>query len=152
VRIYLNVSCLNRPFDDQEQSRIRLEAAAVGMIFEGFDEGQWVHVSSEIAQIEIAAIPDPERRERVNLLLPEVSRIVMLGPAHFVRGKELESLGFKAADALHIAGAEDAAADVLLSCDDRFCRTAERQSKRLGVRVCNPLTWLEEVEHAADST
>jgi predicted nucleic acid-binding protein len=152
VKIYLNVSCLNRPFDDQEQTRIRLEAAAVGMIFERFDEGEWTHLSSEIAQIEIAAIPDPERRERVLLLLPEVSKIVMLTPALFVRGKELELLGFKAADALHIAGAEEAAADVLLSCDDRFCMTAKRQSKRLRVRVHNPLTWLDEVEHAADST
>jgi hypothetical protein len=27
--IYLNVCCLNRPFDDQTQERIRLEAEAV---------------------------------------------------------------------------------------------------------------------------
>lgn len=26
LRIYLNVSCLNRPFDDQEQPRIRLHS------------------------------------------------------------------------------------------------------------------------------
>jgi predicted nucleic acid-binding protein len=151
VKIYLNVSCLNRPFDDQDQTRIRLEAAAVGMILERMDEGQWMHVSSEMAQIEIAANPDAQRRERVHLLLPEADQIVMLPPALYKRGAELESLGFKAADALHVAAAEEAAADVLLSCDDRFCRTAQRRTKQLRVVVRNPLDWFEEMEHAANS-
>jgi predicted nucleic acid-binding protein len=151
VKIYLNVSCLNRPFDDQEQARIRLEAAAVGMILERVDEGRWIHVSSEMARIEIAANPDPKRRARAHLLLPESASLVMLTPAIFARAAVLEGLGFKPADAVHVAAAEEAAADVLLSCDDRFCRTAERHAKRLRVRVRNPLTWLDEVEHGSDS-
>ncbi len=151
MKIYLNVSCLNRPFDDQEQARIRLEAAAVGMILERVDEGRWVHVSSEMARIEIDANPDPKRRARVHLLLPEAGQIVKLTPAIFTRAAELELLGFKAADALHVAAAEEAAADVLLSCDDRFCRTGQRQAKRLRVSLQNPLKWLDEVEHGADS-
>jgi hypothetical protein len=152
VKIYLNVSCLNRPFDDQEQARIRLEAAAVGMILERVDEGHWTHVSSEIALIEIAANPDPERRARVHLLLPDSANIVMLTPAIYARGEALETLGFKAADALHIAAAEAAKADVLLSCDDRFCRAAERNARRLHVRIRNPMAWFDEVEHAPDAT
>jgi predicted nucleic acid-binding protein len=151
VKIYLNVSCLNRPFDDQEQARIRLEAAAVGMILERFDEGQWIHVSSEMAQIEIAANPDPKRRARVGLLLPEPRNIVMLTPAIVRRASALQTLGFKPADATHVAAAEEAAADVLLSCDDRFCRAAKRHAERLRVSVSNPMNWLDEVEHADDS-
>ena len=151
MKIYLNVSCLNRPFDDQEQARIRLEAAAVGMILERVDEGRWVHVSSEMARIEIDANPDPKRRARVHLLLPEAGHIVKLTPALFARGAALELLGFKPADALHVAAAEAAAADVLLSCDDRFCRTARRHAKRLRVAVHNPLNWIDEVENGADS-
>jgi hypothetical protein len=34
VKIYLDVSCLNRPFDDQGQVRIRLETEAVTIILE----------------------------------------------------------------------------------------------------------------------
>lgn len=151
MRIYLNVSCLNRPCDDQEQARIRLEAAAVGMILERMDEGRWTHVSSEMATIEIAANPDPQRRVRVQLLLPDPAHLVMLTPAIFERGAELERLGFKPADALHLAAAEAGAAAVLLSCDDRFCRTAQRQGKKLRVAVRNPLDWFDEVEHAPDS-
>lgn len=150
MKIYLDVSCLNRPFDDQEQARIRLEAAAVGMILEKVDEGRWLHISSEMARIEIEANPDPERRARVMLLLPEPSNVVMLTRDTFVRGAALEELGFKPADAMHVAAAEEAGAYVFLSCDDRLCRAARRHARRLRVRVRTPLDWLDEVEHATD--
>lgn len=42
VRVYLDASCLNRPDDDQEQARIRLETEAISIIMERFDEGQWL--------------------------------------------------------------------------------------------------------------
>ena len=151
MKIYLNVSCLSRPFDDQEQARIRLEAAAVGMILEKVDEGQWTHVSSEMAQIEIAANPDPQKRERVRLLLPASDKIGMLTPATFARAAALEKFGFKPADAVHVAAAEELAADVLLSCDDRFCRTGARHRKGLRVALRNPLEWLKEMEDASDA-
>ena len=104
-----------------------------------------------MAQIEIAANPDPKKRKRVGLLLPETDNIVKLTPAVFARGAALELLGFKPADALHVAAAEEATADVLLSCDDRFCRTGKRHAKRLRVAIHNPLSWLDEVENAANS-
>ena len=74
----------------------------------------------------------------------------MLTAALFARGSALELLGFKPADALHVAAAEEAGADVLLSCDDRFCRAAQRNAKRLRVSIQNPLRWLNEVEHGPD--
>ncbi|HEY7156621.1 MAG TPA: PIN domain-containing protein [Gemmataceae bacterium] len=103
-----------------------------------------------MAQIEMDANPDAKRRARVRLLLPEAEQIVMLTPPLFARGAVLELLGFKPADALHVAAAEEAGADVLLSCDDRFCRAAQRHAKRLRVAVRNPLHWLNEVEHGPD--
>ncbi len=104
-----------------------------------------------MAQIEIAANPDPRRRERARLLLPESGNIVMLTPATFARAAALEKLEFKPADALHVAAAEEAAADVLLSCDDRFCRAGARHRKSLRVVIQNPLEWLREIEDAHDA-
>ena len=34
MKVYLDVSCLNRPFDDQSQARIALESQAVVLILE----------------------------------------------------------------------------------------------------------------------
>jgi hypothetical protein len=65
MRIYLDVSCLNRPFDDASQVRVRFEADAVISLFEMFDAGRHEHVSSQMAQIEIRATVDQRRRRRL---------------------------------------------------------------------------------------
>ncbi|MBC8876896.1 MAG: PIN domain-containing protein [Planctomycetes bacterium] len=148
MKIYLDVSCLNRPFDDQDQARIRIETAAVTLIFERIDAGLWQQVSSEMAVIEIDAITDADRQNRVRVLLPQLETIMKLNQATFQRSAELERLGFKPADAVHVAAAERAEADVLLSCDDRLCRLAKRRRRDLRVMVANPLDWLKEMEDA----
>jgi predicted nucleic acid-binding protein len=148
TRIYLDVSCLNRPFDDQSQVRIRLEAEAIVLILERLDVGVWRQVSSGIAVIEIDAIADEERRVNVRRFLPEPEDVHPLSKTTFERAQQLEKLGFKAADAVHVAAAEECRAEVLLSCDDRLCKLAKRHEKRLRVAVANPLTWLQEQKHA----
>lgn len=67
MKIYLDVSCLNRPFDDQSQARIRLEASAVGMILEAVEASRWSLVSSEMATIEFDANPDAARPRATSL-------------------------------------------------------------------------------------
>ena len=60
------------------------------------------------------------------------------------RGKQLEALGFKEYDALHIACAETGEADIFLTTDDAVIRRAKRLGSQLHVRVKNPDTWLQE--------
>ena len=143
--VYLDVSCLNRAFDDQTQPRVRLEAEALTVIFEMFEAGDLQHVSSGMAEVELGATSDFDRRERVRLLLPDAGRILPLTQPVFERARELEKLRMKPADAVHVAAAEAAGADVMLTCDDRLVRTAKRNSDKLLVRVENPLVWLKEV-------
>lgn len=150
MRLYLDVSCLNRPFDDQSQVRIRLETEAITLILERLDSGLWTQVSSEMALIEINAIADVDRRTRVRLLLPEETEILKLTTSTFQRVAALQRLGFKPADALHVAAAEEAGANVLLSCDERLCRLARRHRNKLKVRVANPLDWLREIGDATN--
>jgi predicted nucleic acid-binding protein len=60
------------------------------------------------------------------------------------RGVALEALGFSPTDALHVACAERAKADILLTTDDPFVSKAARYGKQLHIRVANPLVWLQE--------
>ena len=150
MKVYLDVSRLNRPFDDQSQARVRLEAEAVTIILERCDAGMWQQVSSEIARIEIDANPNAAQRARVMLLLPDEKAVLKLAESHFARAGELEAIGFKPADALHVASAEGLGADVLLSCDDRLCRLARRRRRQLHVPVANPVDWLTETGYGAD--
>jgi hypothetical protein len=40
-KIYLDTCCLNRPFDDQTQERIRLESEAMLAILSRIEKGEW---------------------------------------------------------------------------------------------------------------
>lgn len=105
-RIYLDACCLNRPFDDQRQDRVRLEAEAVLIVLGRVERGDLQWVGSEALDFEIRQAPDPERRRRVELLTRVVDHRVQLEEETVARGAELQALGFGAYDALHIACAE----------------------------------------------
>lgn len=143
-RIYLDVCCLNRPFDTQAQDRLRLEAEAVLLILKHCEAGEWQWVTSAVVSHEVAAVPNQERRSRLQQLLKGASLFVPLSDTLVARGEELHGLGLKAYDALHVACAEQAHVEVFLTTDDRLCRVATRHADRLTVRVENPLAWLQE--------
>ena len=142
MKIYLDVSCLNRPFDDQTQLRVHLEAEAVLLILDEIDAGRWEQVASRMSDLEIQAISDETRRRRVAQLLSESKMI--LSEEIFIRARELVHLKLGAADAVHTAAAEVLQADVLLTCDDRWLRKGQQLADVLLVRVANPVDWLKE--------
>jgi predicted nucleic acid-binding protein len=144
-RIYLDVCCLNRPFDDQRQERIRLEAEAVLLILGRCEAGAWQWVSSAVVEEEVNNTPSRERRSRVRNMLSGAYRTVALADAAIARAQELKAMGFRTYDALHLACAEQATVDVFLTTDDRVRRIATCHTAQLEVRVANPLEWLLEV-------
>ena len=150
MRVYLDVSCLNRPFDDQRQTRVRLESEAVTLILDRIDAGVWRLLSSEIVRIEVAAMTDRERRRRVQAFFADPDDTITLTEEVSRRAAGLMQKGFKAADALHVASAEHLSADVLLTCDDRLIRLGRRNRKELGVAILDPVAWLREVSDASN--
>lgn len=142
-RAYLDVCCLNRPFDDQSQIRIRLEAEAVLMVLAESALGTLEWLSSDIVDIEVGRTPDPERRRRVKLLAAHADEHVDVGPSELARAKQIEALGFRPYDALHLACAESANATIFLTTDDKLLRAAARSKAQLFVHVANPLDWSE---------
>ena len=144
-RVYLDVCCLNRPFDDQQQDRVRLEAEAVILILKRCESEEWQWVSSAVVRYEVDKIPNTERRNRINVLLRGAREVLPLSDSAVERGEELKRMGLKSYDALHVACAEQAQVEVLLTTDDRLVRAAARNARKLKVPVKNPLTWLQEV-------
>ena len=144
-RVYLDTCCLNRPFDDPSSDRVRLEAAAVLIILARIGAGDWEWVTSEVVAYEVAQTPAGTRRFHVQSLLQDASQVVLVGQDEVDRGEQLERMGFRDYDALHLAYAEAGAADVLLTTDDRFLRGAAQDASQIAVRVANPVDWLSEV-------
>jgi hypothetical protein len=142
--VYLDLCCLNRPFDDQHQARVRLEAEAVLGLIELARHGELNWVGSDILDLESSRNPDVDRRRRVETLLSCVTSRVAAGERERQRGRDLEAMGFAAFDALHLACAESAGASVLLTTDDRLRGRAGREKARLAVQVENPAKWYSE--------
>jgi predicted nucleic acid-binding protein len=142
MKIYLDVCCLNRPFDDQSQDRIRLEAEAVLLILARAQTEDWVWHSSEVVVDEIGQTPDTNRRERVMQFNAHAHKVYQLTEADIGRAKALNNLGFSSMDALHLACAESCDADYLLTTDDELLRRGGRLAEQLQVVVENPLPWL----------
>ena len=145
LRIYLDVCCLNRPFDDQRQDRIRLEAEAVLLILGRCETGAWQWLSSAVVEEEVNNTPSRERRARVRQMLNGAHDTSALTDVAIARAQALKAMGFRTYDALHLACAEQATVDIFLTTDDRVLRIATRHPTQLQVRVANPLVWLLEV-------
>ena len=142
MKIYLDVCCLNRPFDDHRQERIRLESEAVVAIL-GRSKTLTL-LSSEIVDLEISKIPDEDRKQKV-MLLSSISKMnIVIDDEIINRAKELTKMGFKSFDALHIACAEKGQADALLTTDDHLLKKAISHRGFIRVRLENPLRWLME--------
>lgn len=146
MRLYLDVCCLNRPFDDPTQERVRLESEAVLTILERCQRKSFTLLTSEIVDYEIGRIPDGDRKQKLRSL-KSISRVyIMVTDVIVGRSVELSELGFRAYDALHIACAEKGRADVFLTTDDSLLKRAAADMKALMVQVENPVRWvLQEV-------
>jgi len=145
MRIYLDVCCLNRPFDDQSQDRIHLEAEAILSIIKFVEKGQWTLVNSDGILYEINKIPDSERKKKVEIIISRANEHVRLEEKILERAKRLQKLGSKSLDALHVACAESAKVDIFLTTDDKLLRILRQHSDEIDVRADNPLVWIKEV-------
>jgi predicted nucleic acid-binding protein len=145
MKVYLDVCCLNRPFDDASEPRVAIEAAAVSRLLEMIDSSQLIDHSSEMARIEIERNPDLEWRRKVTSLLPPSSRIIPLSQNLLDEASRLAAMGFHLADAVHVAAARQIGVDAFLTVDDKLLRRCKRHKRQLSVRVMNPVDFLREL-------
>jgi len=141
-KIYLDCCCFNRPFDDAGIDKVRLESEAVLTIIDRGEAGLWDICKSDILLDEMIEMPDKLKLQRVLALYSAAAVNIALCDDIIKRARELSKGGIKAYDALHIASAEYAKADVLLTTDKRLINAAKNAAK---IRVLNPLVWLMEV-------
>ncbi|WP_417909645.1 PIN domain-containing protein [Candidatus Electronema sp. PJ] len=143
MKIYLDTCCLNRPFDDQSNLRVRLESEAVKMILLLCEQKQCCLISSKIAEFEIANTPDEAKRSKLKFISGLAEQIIEIDARIALRAKEFEKTGMQAFDSLHLACAETSA-DVFLTVDDKFLKLALKVED-LKVQARNPVQWLSEV-------
>ena len=122
MNVYLDTSALNRIFDDQSQPRIFLEATAMLLVFSLIEKQIISIVSSDVLIYENSQNPYAERQLFVTSVLHKARVIQRLNDRLAKRAQEIEALGIKGLDALHLACAEKLKAGYFVTCDDRIIR------------------------------
>ncbi len=147
MRVYLDTSVYNRPFDDQTQPRIWLETMALSVILQMIENDMATLISSTVIEYENSRNPHLLRRawvEKVTRLAGEVQQV---NEAIRQRANNLEQGGIKAVDALHLACAEAAKADYFVSGDDRLNnRYQQLAGANTGLIVCDPTEFVRKTE------
>ena len=140
----MDVCCYNRPMDDQTQHRIYVETEAILRILKDSEQEGWDLIGSTLVNYELDRHSDTAKQQKAYSFYEyaketyDVLDFLETG----VRANVFQSLGMGALDSLHLAVSEYAKADVLLTTDDDFIKTAKRTDSK--VRVINPLLWLME--------
>ncbi len=78
--------------------------------------------------------------------LARAHQTVLVGTKEIARATQLEILGFKELDALHLACAEGSDANIFLTTDDSILSRAKRNRHQLQIAVENPDIWLNTVQ------
>jgi predicted nucleic acid-binding protein len=124
-KIYLDVCCICRPFDDQTVHRIRMETEAVTEILKRC-RTDWVMAGSEAIESEIFRISDEERMENAESLLQFAKeRVVIDEDLESVARNYHQHYGLEPFDALHLACAGSAGA-VFLTTDDALIKSIKK--------------------------
>jgi len=143
MRLYIDLSCFNRPFDDQGQERIRQETEAVLQVLTRIMEGRDTLIWSWVMAFENDHHPRPDRRDEIAVWEARSERSIAVTDTLQERAREIAQHGIPALDAAHLAAAENGGADILLTCDDIMIRRSGRLG--LALRVLNPVAYLQEV-------
>ena len=144
MRIYLDNCCYNRPYDDQTQINISLEAQAKLHIQDLIQKKRFELVSSYMLRYECSQNPFEMRRDAIFSFI-EKNTDAYVG---LERKTEIESMaqkiqaaGIKFKDACHVASAIFAGCAYFISTDKRLLKYKTDE-----INLVTPIEFLAEVE------
>ena len=116
-RMYRNMCCLNRPYDDQTQQRIQFESVAKLMIQSLIVDGKIDFVWSYVLEFENSKNPFVEKRNTILAFKPYACETVQPNPSIEIMANALQNKSLKAYDSLHVACAAFSGCDYFLTVD-----------------------------------
>jgi len=141
LRLYLDTSVYNRPFDDQSQPRIWLETLALALILQMIEGNTVDLVTSSVIEYENSRNPFLLRQQWVERCTRLANYRQTANDEIRQRAEELSRAGLAALDALHVACAEAANVDYFVTCDDRVAA----RCRGFPLRVLNPVDFIREM-------
>lgn len=142
MRVYLDTSVYNRPYDDQTQSKIYLETQAVLIILNLIETQQLEAVNSSVLNYENQKNPFSIIQKTIQKYLAKSTYFQLINEVIRQRAKELETEGIKPIDALHVASFEASESNFFITCDKRLLN----RCKALAIPTLNPIDFIQELD------
>jgi predicted nucleic acid-binding protein len=143
MRIYLDLCCFNRPYDDQTQSRIRIETEAKVIIQEKIKNAECELLWSSILDFECAKNPFDDHRIAILNWRSLASTLIRVEKPVLERAANLMTYGIGEYDALHVACAMAGEAKVFVTTDDRLLKRLRACIGVVAMLPQNALAFLE---------
>ena len=141
LRLYLDNCCYNRPYDDQSQIRISLEAQAEIFIQDAIKAGRIELAASHVLLYENSRNPHENRRQAIYEFIKQNTSVFVdvdrLNETATI-ARKIMSTGIKDVDAAHIACAIQAGCDYFLTTDSRVLKYRDEQ-----IKVINPIDFIK---------
>ena len=145
MKLYFDVCCYSRLYDNQMQVKIYMESEAVLNIINISKQNNYEIIGSPVLDLEIDQIDNIEKREKIKYFYHQsiTQKVDYTANVHY-RVKELsEQTNIKTLDSFHLSFAENYNVDVLLTTDVKFEKACSKMNLKL--KVINPIKYLMEV-------
>jgi len=143
MKIYLDNCSFNRPFDDQAQIRIRIEAEAKLYLQTLIDQGKLELVWSYILDYENMANPYEFRQLVIKKWKKKATVNIHENESVLNYAEQLVKKDLKAKDALHIASAIEAGCTYFITTDDKILN---KNSTIKSIDIISPVEMLDKLE------
>lgn len=144
LRVYLDNCCYNRILDDRSHSQIYYERNSIMLILELAEKAAIKIIGSQMLVKEINDTKDSYKKSVLLMMYGICSEEIKVNPLILDRAEEIRNnSNIKYKDSIHLACAEDAKVDVLLTTDRKFMNNS--RCLNTFTKVMNPNQWLLEV-------
>lgn len=145
MKIYMDNCCYNRLLDDRSYSTIYYERNTILFIMELIEKGEIELVGSEMLQREINDTTDIYKKSVIQAVYSGLcTSEIMVTSEILDRAEQIRNVSnIKFKDSIHLACAESAKVNVLLTTDRKFINNSNRI--KTYVEVKNPNDWILEV-------
>ena len=141
MRLYLDNCCFNRPFDDQNQLKIKLETEAKLFIQQGILNSKYDLVWSYILEFENIQNQYDDRRNSIYGWKTIAKIFCMENDEIIEYAESLKNMNIRTKDALHIACSIFAHSDYFITVDKQLFNL-----KLNDIKIINPLNFINELE------
>jgi hypothetical protein len=139
MKVYLDNCCFNRPYDDQEQIRVRLESEAKLEIQSRIKEGRIKLVWSFMLDFENGQNRDYIKNKEIGKWASIAVEYFLPSLQTGILASKIMQTGIKNKDAVHIVCAVESACDFFLTTDDGILKRKEKISE---ITIINPVDFI----------